>query len=369
VNALETYLTNLIKAQGPISIATFMTEALGNGKYGYYMKQDPFGQKGDFTTAPEISQMFGEMVGLWHADVWLNMNRPDKIHLIELGPGRGTLMQDALRSIKIVRGLKEAITVHLIEISPALRAIQQQTLADYLPANHQPAEWHKRIGDMLREAKGEPILVVANEFFDALPIRQFQKTKSGWHERLVCLDKDKKLILKLAPVPAPEQIIPSALHRAVPGCIVEICPTGDYIMEEIAEHINRCGGAALIIDYGYDQHNCGDSLQAVKNHQYANILQDPGDHDLTAHVNFCRLKEIALKCGTKAYGSIGQGKFLKSLGIRERAKSLCVNASDDQKKNIRSALHRLTAEDEMGTLFKVMAVTEVGLAAIAGFEV
>jgi len=362
VNALETYLISLVRAQGPISVATYMAEALGNEKHGYYMKKDPFGQQGDFTTAPEISQMFGEIIGLWQATSWLNMGRPDKIHLIELGPGRGTLMQDALRAMKIIPGLLAATRIHLVEMSPILRKMQQKSLGDY-PA----PEWHSRIGDILRHARGEPILVIANEFFDALPVRQFQKTDNGWHERLVSLDGRDRLALRLAPMPAPEQVIPGALQRAAPGSIVEICHAGEHIMAEIAEHIGQFGGAALIIDYGYGQQDCGDSLQAVKNHKYTDILQDPGDADLTAHVNFQRLREIATTYNTRTYGPTGQGSFLNAMGIRQRADALGKEASASQREDIRTALHRLTHEDEMGRLFKVMAVTESGLPDISGF--
>ncbi len=363
MNALGTYLIKLIKAQGPITIATFMAEALGNAKYGYYMKQDPFGGKGDFTTAPEISQMFGEMVGLWHAVNWLNMGSPDKIHLIEIGPGRATLMQDVLRAMKVIPGLLDAIEVHLVEMSPKLREIQAEKLKNYAQLT-----WHNRISDALGSAKGEPILIIANEFFDALPVRQFQKQETGWHERLICLDDQEKLSLQLAPVASPEQVIPVALHRADIGSIAEVCTIGENICSEIAEHIQQYCGAALIIDYGHDAHGTGDTLQAVKNHKYVDILSDPGDVDLTCHVDFQRLKEIALKCETRTYGPINQGKFLKSLGIEARSQTLLANANDQQQKDILSALHRLTDNSEMGALFKVLGLTDKSLAGVTGFE-
>ncbi|MCK5423873.1 MAG: SAM-dependent methyltransferase [Emcibacter sp.] len=363
MNALNTYLVKLIKAQGPITVASFMAEALGNAKHGYYMKKDPFGKQGDFTTAPEVSQMFGEMVGLWHGVNWLNMGSPAKIHLIEVGPGRGTLMQDTLRAMKVIPGLLNAIELHLVEMSPALRDIQ----ADKLKAYKTPT-WHNRVGDVLKLAKGEPILLIANEFFDALPVHQYQKTETGWHERLICLDSQDKLTLQLAPVPSPEQIIPAALHRADAGSIAEVNTVGENILAEIAEHIQQYCGAALIIDYGHDVHGTGDTLQAVKNHKYMDILCDPGDIDLTTHVNFQKLKEIAIDCETHIYGPSGQGKFLKSLGIEARSQVLLANASDQQKKDILSALHRLTDDSEMGTLFKVMAVTDRELTGVIGFE-
>ncbi len=363
MNALETYLTKLIKAQGPISIATYMGEALGNAQHGYYMKKDPFGQKGDFTTAPEISQMFGEMVGLWLGVCWLNMGSPDKIHLIELGPGRGTLMQDILRAMKVIPGLLDSIEVHLVEMSPVLREMQAERLKGLITP-----KWHNRVSDALDQSNGGPLLVIANEFFDALPIRQFQKTEDGWHERLVCLDEAENLSLQLAPVAAPESIIPPALLRADEGSITEVCAIGENLLSEIAEYIQRHSGAALIIDYGHDRHGTGNTLQAVKQHKYIDILSDPGDVDLTAHVDFQRLKEIAHICETKTFGPVGQGDFLKSLGIEARSQTLLANATDKQAKDIQTALNRLIHKDEMGDLFKVMAISDNGLSGIIGFE-
>ncbi|MBL4801759.1 MAG: SAM-dependent methyltransferase [Emcibacter sp.] len=366
MNRLETYLIKLINAQGPITVATFMAEALGNSTHGYYMKKDPFGQDGDFTTAPEISQMFGEMVGLWQAINWMNMGRPERIHLIELGPGRGTLMQDVLRSMKSIPGMLDAIVPHMVEMSPALQKIQAENLKAY-----KTLTWHNRISDVLTQAKGEPILVIANEFFDALPVRQFQKAESGWHERLVCtnnIDNHERLILQLAPMPSPEQIIPSALHRADEGSIAEICTIGQNICAEIAEHIQQYSGAALFIDYGHIVHGTGDTLQAVKKHKYVDILLEPGDVDLTTHVDFQSLKETALQYGTQVYGPTDQGKFLKSLGIEARAQTLQANSSASQKEAVICALHRLTDNKEMGSLFKVMALSDTGLANIVGFE-
>lgn len=362
MNALGSYLVKLIKAQGPITMATFMAEALGNAKLGYYMKKDPFGRKGDFTTAPEISQMFGEMVGLWHGVNWLNMESPEKIHLIELGPGRGTLMRDVLRAMKVIPGLPDAIELHLVEISPVLRKIQAQTLKD-----HKPPIWHNRVSDALDKAAGEPVLVIANEFFDALPVRQFQKTDHGWHERLVCLGKQQELVLRLAPAASPEQIIPPALHRADEGSITEVCKVGENILAEIAEYIQQYCGAALMIDYGHDTHGTGDTLQAVKNHKYVDILSDPGDVDLTTHVDFQRLKEIAHGYETRTYGPENQGAFLKSLGIEHRAQILLDTATEGQKKDILAALHRLTDDGEMGSLFKVLALADRSLTSVMGF--
>ncbi len=363
MTALNEYLVKLIKAQGPIPLSTFMAEALGNEKHGYYMKQDPFGAQGDFITAPEISQMFGEMIGLWFANNWLNMNSPDKIHLGELGPGRGTLMQDILRTMGSIPTLSAAIVPHLVEMSPVLQDIQAKNLKDYTTPL-----WHSRIGALLEAAGGEPLFIIANEFFDALPLRQYQKTDNGWHERLVCLNDNEELCLQLAPMPSPEHIIPAALHRADAGQIAEVCTISENICSEISEYIQHYGGACLFIDYGHVRHATGDTLQAVRNHKYVNILSDIGDADLTTHVNFQRLKEIGLNAEVKVYGPTGQGKFLKSLGIETRAQSLSVKASPTQAKDILSALHRLTDEAEMGDLFKVMALADNGLTGIIGFE-
>ena len=363
MKTLDSYLVKLIKAQGPLSIAGYMAEALGNDRHGYYMKQDPFGAKGDFTTAPEISQMFGEMIGLWHATNWLNMGSPAEIHLIELGPGRGTLMQDALRAMKVVHGLRDATRVHMVEMSPALRKIQQQNI----PAELTP-QWHNRIGDVFRQIDGAPVLLIANEFFDALPVRQFQKKDRGWHERLISLTQDEKLTWTLAPVPSPEKLIPAALHRAEEDSIAEICPVGENILMEISEYISKHGGAGIIADYGHDRHGTGDTLQALKSHEYCDILQDPGDADLTTHVNFQRLKEVAEEAGVRVYGPVGQGAFLKHLGIDARANTLMAQANATQKKDITAALHRLTDKAEMGHLFKVMALTDANLGGVIGFS-
>ncbi|MCF8473716.1 MAG: SAM-dependent methyltransferase [Emcibacter sp.] len=363
MNTLETYLIQLIKTQGPISMALFMAEALGNEKYGYYMKQDPFGHEGDFTTAPEISQMFGEMLGLWHVENWINMDSPKKVHLIELGPGRGTLMQDMLRTMKIVPNLMDAVDIHLVEMSPHLKKVQEKNLKEY-----KTTQWHNRLGSLLDQIKGDPVLIIANEFFDALPVRQFEKTETGWHERLVCVDEEDKLCVKLAPVPSPDHIIPLALQRSDIGSITEICSVGENIMSEICEYIPQFGGAALIIDYGYDHYATGDTLQAVRKHKFSNIFTNPGDADLTCHVNFQKLKEIALHHNIKSYGPLNQGSFLKQLGIESRAEKLLSKATETQKTDILSALHRLTHDSEMGKLFKVLALTDLSLGNVAGFE-
>ncbi|MFC7049617.1 class I SAM-dependent methyltransferase [Emcibacter nanhaiensis] len=364
MNELKQHLINLIDLQGPIPLSLYMAEALGNPEHGYYMKQDPFGMKGDFTTAPEISQMFGEVVGLWFANNWLNMGSPPKIHLVEVGPGRGTLMVDMLRAMKIVPGLLDSLSLHLVEMSPALRKIQGEKISPYLSPT-----WHDRLGDVLQEATDAPLFLIGNEFFDALPIRQFQKGPKGWHERLVGLDANREqlqFVLSPEPVITPD-LIPDALIRAEEGAIAEVCSAAENLARDVAGHLKDYGGAALFIDYGHDRHGTGDTFQALEQHEYVDVFKNPGNADLTAHVNFQRLKECAEAAGGRVLGPVPQGDFLTAVGIEQRASSLLVTATEQQKTDIMSALKRLVSPDEMGTLFKVMAIIDPGLPEPAGF--
>ncbi|WP_138380280.1 class I SAM-dependent methyltransferase [Luteithermobacter gelatinilyticus] len=369
MNNLKDHLINLIRHQGPIPLSTYMAEALSNPVHGYYMKQDPFGVKGDFTTAPEVSQMFGELIGLWLAQNWIQAGSPGKIHLVELGPGRGTLMQDALRAMKIVPGLIEAITLHLVEMSPVLRQKQQESLSTFITPDWTP-HWHNRLNDVLLHAQDGPLFLVANEFFDALPIRQYQKTETGWHERLVAVAQQKaELIPVLSPHPVQYKgLIPEALDRAEIGAVAELCPAGESIIRDIAEHVRTYGGVALIIDYGHIHHGIGDTLQAVAHHEYTDIFADPGNADLTAHVDFETLQERARESGAATYGPVPQGQFLTTLGIEERAQALLSKATEKQRIDIMMAVERLVATEEMGHLFKVLAVADPGLPVPPGFE-
>ena len=340
-----------IALTGPISLADFMAEALGHPRLGYYRKALPVGAAGDFTTAPEISQMFGELLGAWLAERWLAMGRPPGVRLIELGPGRGTLMADALRATRGVPGFHAAIDLHLVEINEQLHALQGQALAAYKPT------WHARFDDV---AEG-PLLLVANEFFDALPVRQFEKTAHGWTERMVGLDGDGNLRLALAPGVTP---FASALPEAEVGAQAELCEAGLALAGAIGERIGRHGGWALIIDYGHDG-GLGASLQAVRGHRGADILDRPGETDLSAHVDFAAL---ARATGRPTFGPTGQGDFLRRLGIAERAGALKARASEAQRAAIDAASARLIAPDQMGTLFRVLAVGDDRSAAPAGFS-
>jgi NADH dehydrogenase [ubiquinone] 1 alpha subcomplex assembly factor 7 len=359
VSPLTPLLARRIALQGPISIASYMAEALGHPQHGYYMRQDPFGRDGDFITAPEISQMFGELIGLWCVEMWRLMDQPAPFRLVELGPGRGSLMADALRAAQIRPEFLSAASVHLIETSPALRTLQQQRLEN---ASTDIA-WH----DDLAQVPAGPIILIANEFFDALPIHQFERRPEGWRERVVSV-ADDGFTLALHPQLTPQAVlIPEALTRSAPaGAIAEICPAGIAIAAAIAERIADAGGAALIVDYGYCGHAAGNTLQAVRNHGSHDFLVDPGDADITAHVDFAALATAA---GAAAiHGPITQGDFLRRLGIELRARQLAQRATAAQARDIDSACKRLIDPSEMGTLFKVLAINHPDMAVPPGFE-
>lgn len=345
--SLEDHLKKLICHHGPLSVARFMSEALGHPQYGYYRKQDPLGRQGDFITAPEISQMFGELVGIWCASEWQRMGNPDNIALVELGPGRGTLMQDLLRGTRHIKGFHESLSVYMVETSPVLTAIQQNNLAAY-----NNIFWYEHFNAV----PDVPLLLVANEFFDALPVHQYSKTDKGWCEQMVSLDQNEHLAFSLSPNLASAAI--DTRHGDAPqGAVLEICPAGLSLFSEICQHIYTHGGAALVADYGYCEYGYKDTLQAVKNHHFHPLLEDVGDADLTAHVDFTALTAVAKKAGLRLYPPATQRDFLLAMGIEQRTSQLMQKASDAQKKQILSACERLICETQMGTLFKVLAVT------------
>ncbi|MEW6257044.1 MAG: SAM-dependent methyltransferase [Pseudomonadota bacterium] len=348
--ALEAEIRALIAAEGPMPVSRYMALCLGHPVHGYYITRDPLGAEGDFTTAPEISQMFGELLGLWAVATWQQMGSPERVYLVELGPGRGTLMADALRAARLVPAFGEAVQVHLVETSPALRARQKAALAPLTP------HWY----DHLEEVPPGPAIVLANEFFDALPISQFVKGEGGWHERRVGLGPDGALVFGMDPRPTPHA---AALARHVPGphpvgAVLEHLESG--IPALLARRIAEEGGAALIIDYGPARSGLGDSLQAVRAHRYADPLEAPGEADLTAHVDFSDLARRALAEGVAAYGPLTQGDFLMRLGIVQRAERLQQNTNASQRKAITAALARLAGrgEGEMGALFKVLCLCD-----------
>jgi NADH dehydrogenase [ubiquinone] 1 alpha subcomplex assembly factor 7 len=359
---LEAELRRLIAADGPISVATFMGLCLGHPAHGYYTTRDPFGRAGDFITAPEISQMFGELIGLWAVAVWQAMGMPARVALVELGPGRGTLMADALRAARVVPAFAAALDVHLIEMSPVLQRRQQETLA----AAGVPLAWHREL-----EAVPEgPLIVIANEFFDALPVHQAVKTRSGWHERMVGVGPDGRLAFALHPDPIPgfAAIMPATVASAPAGGVYEW--RSDHIAAEVARRVAQDGGAALVIDYGHIDSAPGETLQAVGRHGVADPLARPGEVDMTAHVDFAALARTAGAAGARVLGPLTQGAFLRCLGIQARAAALRANATAAQAADIDAALARLTGagREAMGELFKAVAFADPRLGVLPGFD-
>jgi NADH dehydrogenase [ubiquinone] 1 alpha subcomplex assembly factor 7 len=344
---LAEILAARIAATGPMTIADYMAECLLHPCHGYYSTRDPFGVAGDFTTAPEISQMFGELIGLFLAQCWLDQGRPAPFLLAEIGPGRGTLMADALRAIARVPGMRDAAAVHLVEASPALRARQAETLGAA------GVIWHERAEDL---PEG-PLFLVANEFFDALPIRQFLRTGRGWRERQVGLIDDR-----IAPGFGPATGYGFLADRAsdtADGEIVEICPALPAIAGDIARRIGAEGGVALALDYG-GWHSRGDTLQALRAHQPDNPFAAPGEADLTAHVDFEALSHAFTRPGTASTAMTAQGPFLERLGIAARAEALARNLSGTALQSHLAAHRRLTDPREMGQLFKAIACFPAG---------
>lgn len=356
MTALKNILIRRIKASGPVTVADYMAECLMHPAHGYYTGATVFGADGDFITAPEVSQMFGEMLGLWLADRWYKMGKPTDVLLVELGPGRGTLMADILRTTEPVDGFLEAVSVHFIETSPQLRAKQAETVPQ--------ASWHDDLSGVPTDA---PILLVANEFFDALPIHQFEKQNGRWCERRVHADEDGDLKMVLTPAGPKFALTNPALHDTPDGSVLEVCPSGLSIAGAIGERLFAQGGAAIMIDYGYRKSAVGDSFQALQNHAYTDPLHAPGEADLTAHVAFDQLAAAAASQGAKPYGTAAQGPFLMALGMGERAQQLAANTDPDGQTRILSELKRLTSTDEMGTLFKVLALQDPKLAPPPGF--
>lgn len=357
---LMPHLHRLIAAQGPISVAQYMAETLGNPEHGYYTTGAPFGTKGDFVTAPEISQMFGELIGAWCADVWLQMGQPRPFSLVELGPGRGTLMSDALRATRGAEGFVDAVDLHLVEISPVLRRQQADALAAHRPT------WH----DALDSVPDGPVIVVANELFDALPVHQFQFVGGHWRERLIDVDEaGGRLRFVLGPAATEgsgSEAAKSDERPPPPNAIREDCPSGRALIERIGCRIKTQGGAAVVVDYGYDRPGYGDTLQAVRKHQPIDVLATPGEADLCAHVDFVALVDAARGTDVTVWGPVTQGRFLKTIGIEARADAL-KQAEPGQSGEIDAAVARLTETEQMGSLFKVLAMTSAGVTP-AGFS-
>jgi NADH dehydrogenase [ubiquinone] 1 alpha subcomplex assembly factor 7 len=358
---LDAEIRARIARAGPISVAEFMDTCLYDPQHGYYRRRAPLGAAGDFITAPEISQMFGELIGLWAAEVWRSMDQPDPVALIEFGPGRGTMMRDALRAARAVPKFRRAVGVHLIETSPNLQSQQRQTLSGI---DDLTVRWHARID----EVPATPAIIVANEFFDALPICQAERRTTGWHERVVAVDGSGALVLTVAGDPLPD------LAPKLPPVVANarIGETFEWRPRKFAIEIGRraaAGGAALIIDYGHVNSATGDTLQAVRLHRYANPLALPGLTDLTAHVDFEALGKAAQEAGARVHGPMEQGAWLKGVGIEARAAILRANAPLSKRADIAAAVERLTGTgpDQMGSLFKVIGFSAPAITRLPGF--
>lgn len=361
VTPLELEIRRLMASAGPIPVAQYVSLCLTHPQYGYYITRDPFGASGDFTTAPEVSQMFGELVGLWAAAVWKMMGSPENVRLIELGPGRGTMMRDALRAMNVAPGFRQAIVVHLVEVSPTLEKAQREILDTAATVIH----WHRTLTDV----PPGPAIILANEFFDALPMHQMMRHADGWHERVVGLNAAGGFAFGVSPDPVPslERALPKNVRDAPIGSIYEW--RSDNEAFEVARRV-RDNGAALIIDYGHTRSDIGDTLQAMAQHTFVDPLSAPGKVDITAHVDFDALGLAAEGIGAAVHGPIDQGEFLRRLGIEARAAALKSAASPTRKVEIDAAISRLTrgGRTGMGRLFKAIALADPKLGPLPAFH-
>jgi NADH dehydrogenase [ubiquinone] 1 alpha subcomplex assembly factor 7 len=342
---LEKIIVAIIEAEGPMPLDRFMALCLGHPQHGYYMTRDPFGASGDFTTAPEISQIFGELIGVWLLNSWVALGSPTRFAVVELGPGRGTLMADILRAVKAVPEFVRGAEVHLVETSPVLRRLQNEKLGE--------VKWH----DTVETLPALPSFIIANEFFDALPIRQFENRGGRWFERCVGFGDGK---LKMGLVPAASQLGEEGVH--------EVSPVSVAIAEDLGAHIAKFGGMALIIDYGHLKSGAGDSLQALRRHEFVSVLDSPGEVDVTAHVDFEALAKAFMMGGAELLPMLTQGQFLKAMGLDMRTEKLAAKLEGQARTDFLSASARLADADKMGNLFKVMAVAQKNRQPIYPFE-
>lgn len=354
---LAAILKARIAATGPMSIADYMAECLLHPDHGYYARREPFGAGGDFITAPEISQLFGEIVGAFLINAWRQAGKPDPFVLAELGPGRGTLMADIARTARLDPAFESAAQIVLVEASERLRAIQAETLG----AAAKRARWLETIDDL----PPLPVFLAANEFFDALPIRQFVKTVASWRERCVGLDDAGDLTFIAGPTQLPADSLPPGHEMAGEGAAFEFAPAREAVAARIGAHLTTHSGVALIIDYGHLETAIGDTVQAMRDHAYVDPLAEPGLADLTSHVDFDALARAASAQGTRALPPLTQGDFLLGAGIAERAGALGTNKPPEVQQEIRTAVERLCGGDEgqMGDLFKVLCLTGRDIAA------
>ncbi|OWZ23838.1 hypothetical protein PHMEG_0001200 [Phytophthora megakarya] len=397
----------MIEVKGPLTVAEFMTRALSHPDHGYYMKKDVFGSQGDFTTAPEISQMFGELIAVWCVATWQQMGMPEHIKVVEMGPGRGSLMSDFLRAAKSFPPFYNAIEIHMVDVSPAMQKIQQETLkcepvedktapenTMQLPDNGPTVRWH---ADFANVPHG-PSLMIAQELFDALPVHQFEYTERGWCERLVDIDFEDvhqfeytergwcerlvdidfedggdhfRFVLSPGPTPATRVYIgrEKLFDPSMALSHIEISPVSIALVQDMAKRISQSGGGALIVDYGYD-HPSELSLRGIKSHEFVSVLREPGDVDLSIDVDFATLRRFATaEPKIKSSGPVGQGAFLKNMGIEHRLAMLLQNTESEKvQQDLFSSYERLVEPDQMGTIFKAMALTHEDVGEPVGFE-
>jgi NADH dehydrogenase [ubiquinone] 1 alpha subcomplex assembly factor 7 len=354
-SGLERVLAEQIRQSGPLSLERFMTLALHHPTHGYYRTRDPLGPRGDFVTAPELSQAYGEVFGAWFSRAWLDLGRPAPCRLVELGPGRGTLLADMLRATQRLEGLHASVRLHLVETSERLRAVQAERLAGFAPS------WH---ADFDGVPVG-PLLLVANEFFDALPVRQLVATADGWVERRVALSASGRLEFRPTTAPSP---LGAGLPPAAPGTVAEISPARTALARSLARRIADHGGVALVVDYGaWADQPTGDTLQATRGHAPCDPLDAPGTADLTTHVDFRALALAAVAGGAAVYGPVPQGTFLNSLGIHLRTAKLLERATPAQQRALRAVLFRLIDASAMGELVKVLVLAHPAAPSPPGF--
>ena len=346
LTSLDSRLRAQIEATGPLLVADFITRALYDPQDGYYATKVPIGRSGDYITAPEMSQAFGEVIALWLINIWQQAGRPEPFHLVEIGPGRGTLMADILRTCQSLKVPLSEAAVHLVEVSPLLKRLQQAALSPF-PSG---IFWHQNL-NTLPHGQGF-CLMVANEFWDALPIQQFVAVNQDWVERRVGTHDGQLVFLPEGPAPVRER-----------------CPAMPLLVSQVAAHLKKNGGAALFLDYGYDQPDAtGDTLQALQRHQPQSPLVNAGQADLTHHVDFHRLKTLCAEASVYVHGPISQGDFLKAIGLDIRTERLCNRANPDQRSALQTAAVRLTHPSHMGTLFKALSIVSDDSLHPAGFN-
>ncbi|KAH7554035.1 hypothetical protein JRO89_XS12G0100100 [Xanthoceras sorbifolium] len=386
---LVKHLKGIIKFRGgPVSVAEYMEEVLTNPKAGFYINRDVFGAEGDFVTSPEVSQMFGEMVGVWAMCLWEQMGQPDRVNLVELGPGRGTLIADLLRGSSKFKKFTESLHIHLVECSPTLQKLQHHNLKcteeDNIGENVEkgtistlagtPVSWHTALEQV---PSGLPTIIIAHEFYDALPVHQFQRASRGWCEKLVDVAEDSSFRFVLSPQPTPASLFLmkrckwAAAEEIAKLEHIEVCPKAMELTSTIAKRISSDGGGALIIDYGLDG-VVSDSLQAIRKHKFVDILDNPGSADLSAYVDFASIRHSVEETSedVSVHGPITQSQFLGSLGINFRVEALLQNCTEEQAESLRTGYWRLVGDgkapfwegpDEqaptgMGTRYLAMAI-------------